>query len=190
MSGQLAEGTGRICAVYHKSPVWNTCPVVCSGLYVACRGEFGRLGANFCSIRPRRAPLKHAPTHAVQPSALLPTPAFDTMLLPRTGVETSLGTAGMNACATYFAQETGIRPTLWGRLATCGGLATRRPFLVNRPAGAGCQPARRIASCPTINAGCSASRKLSGIGHSTLFRGRAGVCPARPQARPSCPQNG
>ena len=100
--------------------------------------------------------------------ALLPTPAFDAMLLPRTGVETSLGTAGMNACATYFAQETGIRQKLWGRLATCGGLATRRPFLVNRPADAGCQPARRIPSCPTINAGCSASRRQSGIKHECL----------------------
>src|ERR1017187_9259936 len=39
---------------------------------------------------------------------------------------------------------------------------------VNKPAGACCQPARRIPSCPTINAGCSASRKLSGIGHECL----------------------
>src|ERR1035441_3066474 len=36
---------------------------------------------------------------------------------------------------------------------------------VNKPAGAGCQPARRIPSCPTTNAGCSVSRKLNGIGH-------------------------
>ena len=40
--------------------------------------------------------------------------------------------------------------------------------VVNRPAGAGCQPARRIPSCPTINAGYSPSRKLSDIGHECL----------------------
>jgi len=33
-------------------------------------------------------------------SALLPTLAFDTLLRPRTGVETSLDTAGKSACAT------------------------------------------------------------------------------------------
>src|ERR1017187_9076274 len=31
--------------------------------------------------------------------------------------------------------------------------------LVNRPASAGCQPARRIPSCPTINVGYWASRR-------------------------------
>src|ERR1035441_1798607 len=46
--------------------------------------------------------------------------------------------------------------------------------LLNRPAGAGCQPARRIPSCPTINAGFSASRKLSGIGHECLPHLRSG----------------
>jgi hypothetical protein len=40
--------------------------------------------------------------------------------------------------------------TLWGRLETCGGLATRLPGSVNRPADAGWQPARRMPSCPTI----------------------------------------
>ena len=44
--------------------------------------------------------------------------------------------------------------------------------LVNGPAGAGCRGtlwvARRIPSCPTINAGCSASRKLTGIGQECL----------------------
>src|ERR1035438_5462681 len=39
---------------------------------------------------------------------------------------------------------------------------------VNKLAGAGCQPARRIPSCPTIHAGCSASRTLSGIGQDWL----------------------
>ncbi|SPF47085.1 hypothetical protein SBA4_3630019 [Candidatus Sulfopaludibacter sp. SbA4] len=33
-------------------------------------------------------------------SALLPTPVFDTVPQPRTGVETSLDTAGTSACAT------------------------------------------------------------------------------------------
>src|ERR1035437_10876117 len=36
--------------------------------------------------------------------------------------------------------------------------------LVNWTLGAGCQPARRIPSCPTINAGRSVLGKLSGIG--------------------------
>src|SRR5664279_4702943 len=36
--------------------------------------------------------------------------------------------------------------------------------LVNRPAGAGCQPARRIPSCPTTNAGFPAEREPGGIG--------------------------
>ena len=35
---------------------------------------------------------------------------------------------------------------------------------------AGCQPARRIPSCPTINAGCSVPRKLSGIGLAACGR--------------------
>src|ERR1035438_6771916 len=43
---------------------------------------------------------------------------------------------------------------------------------VNGPAGAGCRGTpwvtRRIPSCPTINAGCSAPRKLSGIGQECL----------------------
>ena len=61
------------------------------------------------------------------------------------------------------------RGTLWVR--RFGNPPVR---LVNRPAGAGCRGtlwvARRIPSCPTINAGCSASRKLSGIGQECLQR--------------------
>src|ERR1019366_4087833 len=37
-------------------------------------------------------------------SALVPTLAFDTVSRPRTGVETSLDTAGTSACATWPAQ--------------------------------------------------------------------------------------
>jgi hypothetical protein len=52
--------------------------------------------------------LKHAPPMRrgrlemakLQASALLPAPALDAMLQPRTGVETSLDTAGTSACAT------------------------------------------------------------------------------------------
>ena len=48
------------------------------------------------------------------------------------------------------------------------GNPPNRPATANSNAGAGCRGtlwvARRIPSCPTINAGCSASQKLSGPG--------------------------
>ena len=43
----------------------------------------------------------------LQTSALLPTPASDAMLQPRTGVETSLDTAGTSACATWESVRNG-----------------------------------------------------------------------------------
>ena len=38
------------------------------------------------------------------------------------------------------------------RLPSCGGLLTRLPKLAKRGYSAGCQPARRIPSCPTTSA--------------------------------------
>ena len=66
--------------------------------------------------------LKHAPPMRrrrlemakLQATALVPMSAFDAMLPPRTGVETSLDTAGLSACATYFAQGRGMGQKLWG----------------------------------------------------------------------------
>src|SRR5450759_1433011 len=61
-------------------------------------------------------------------SALMPTPAFDTVSPPRTGVETSLDTAGTSACATSAESAFQLRSLDHSRFAgpAAGCLAPTR----------------------------------------------------------------
>ena len=68
------------------------------------RGELRSPGKLKHAPPMRRSRLKMA---KLQASALLPTPASDAMLQPRTGVETSLDTAGTSACATWESVRNG-----------------------------------------------------------------------------------
>ena len=85
-------------------------------------------------------------------------------------------------------------PTNWDSAEVVGQVGNLRRVgnppepIVNRPAGAGCRGtlwvARRIPSCPTMNAGCSASRKLSDIGQECATSAVDCAATDRDTARP------
>src|ERR1035437_1076939 len=82
---------------------------------------------------------------------------------PFLGAFLLLGGAGFSPMPLSFPKSANSAQVV-GQVGNLRRVGNPPEPLVNWTLGAGCQPARRIPSCPTINAGRSVLGKLSGIG--------------------------